>query len=121
MSSNVIEKTEIEEAVRRWKRLRIATIAALLAHLVAGLFMLFVLRQGLETAVSFSERLIFLTSHKELWIAGWLSWIVAAISIFFFYYSFAEAHKVDSAHRRIVEQDGRVKYLRHSKKKTSMS
>jgi hypothetical protein len=78
--------------VNYWRRLRTAAYIALATHFVAGLAMVFVLRQGLDTA-DFGSRITFLTGSRYLWIAGWLCWNLASLSILYFYTSFVDAHK----------------------------
>jgi len=71
---------------------RAATIAFVL-HLVAGLAMAIVLRNGLETNPNMQDRLDFLVSHRALWTMGWLTWTAAAIAILYFYMVFASTHR----------------------------
>jgi len=80
-----------EKSASLWKRLYVASVIAALVHLIAGLCMVTILRYGLDTA-DFADRLIFLTQHNSLWIMGWLTWNVAAVSILYFYFCFAQAH-----------------------------
>lgn len=75
-----------------WRRLCIASVIAIVVHLVAGLCMATILRQGLDTTAEFAYRLSFLTENRSLWITGWLSWNIAALSILYFYFCFAEAY-----------------------------
>jgi hypothetical protein len=78
------------------KRLRRAAILAFFAHLIAGLSMALVLRHGLETTPDLQQRLSFLINHRALWTFGWLAWTVAAITILYFYFAFAEVHRHSS-------------------------
>jgi hypothetical protein len=75
-----------------WKALKRAAFTAIVTHLIGGISMLLILRQGLETNSDLTNRLHFLTEHKALWIAGWLPWSAAALSILYFYACFARAH-----------------------------
>ena len=72
--------------------LRRAAAIAFCIHLIAGLSMLFVLRQGLETTSELRDRLSFLIHHRTLWTLGWLSWTLAALAILYFYFIFADVH-----------------------------
>ena len=78
---------------RTWLQLRFAASLALVSHLIAGLAMALVLRHGLETNPSFPERLGFLANHTALWVAAWLTWNVAALSILYFYFSFSRMYE----------------------------
>jgi hypothetical protein len=73
-------------------RLRLAALIALVIHLLAGASMALILSRGLETNSDFHERLAFLTNHRGLWTAGWLTWTAAAFAILYFYAVFVEAH-----------------------------
>jgi len=75
-----------------WRRLSRAAFLALTLHLVAGLAMAFMLRRGLETNADLQDRLRFLAEHAGLWRAAWLTWILAALSIMYFYAAFARTH-----------------------------
>jgi hypothetical protein len=81
-----------ESASLAWRRLSRAAIVSLIVHLAAGIAMLVVLRHGLETNPNLDDRLRFLTEHKAWWIAAWLVWNAAALSILYFFVSFASAH-----------------------------
>jgi hypothetical protein len=74
--------------------LRRAGILAFMLHLVAGACMALILRHGLETNPDLHARLDFVVSHRILWRFGWLSWTAAALSILYFYDSFASAHQL---------------------------
>ncbi|HEY9773432.1 MAG TPA: hypothetical protein V6C81_06445 [Planktothrix sp.] len=54
--------------------------------------MLFVLRQGLDTAGSVHDRLLFLTEHRWLWTCGWVPWNIAALAILYLVQTMASAH-----------------------------
>ena len=73
-------------------RLSRAALLALGCHLVAGLSMALILRHGLETNSDLKSRLEFVAERRNLWIAGWFTWNVAAASIVYFYHSFHVAH-----------------------------
>jgi hypothetical protein len=77
---------------RAWLRLSRAARLAFAVHLVAGLAMALILRQGLETNADLTDRLRFVAEHRLWWTAGWLSWTVAAVTILNFYARFAAAH-----------------------------
>jgi hypothetical protein len=77
-------------------KLRRAALIAFSTHLIAGLSMALVLRRGLETTPVLRERLSFLVNYGTLWVLGWLTWTAAAISILYFYLSFAATHKRQS-------------------------
>ena len=76
----------------RWARLRVAARVALATHLLAGLAMATILRQGLETNPVLGDRVRFIADHVVLWRLAWLSWSVAAVSILYFFASFVSAH-----------------------------
>jgi hypothetical protein len=76
--------------------LRRAAVIAFCAHLIAGLSMALVLRRGLETTPVLQERFSFLVNYGTFWILGWLAWTAAAISILYFYLSFAATHERQS-------------------------
>lgn len=76
-----------------WKTLRNSSLITIVTHFVGGISMLLILRHGLETNTDFNDRLRFLVDHKALWIAGWIPWSIAALSILYFYGNFANAHK----------------------------
>jgi predicted DCC family thiol-disulfide oxidoreductase YuxK len=88
--------------LNRWRRLSRATFIALALHLVAGLAMALVLARGLETNADILERLRFLAEHAGAWRAAWLTWNVAALSIIYFYASFARAHDENGAPMRVA-------------------
>jgi hypothetical protein len=73
-------------------RLRQAALLAFFLHLLAGIGMVVILRQGLDTNPDFQDRLTFLINHRWLWTVAWLSWSLAALAILNFYMSFAAAH-----------------------------
>src|SRR5215831_6388673 len=72
--------------------LRKAALLAFLLHLLAGISMAVVLRQGLDTNADFQDRLTFLINSRWLWTVAWLSWSLAALAILNFYMSFAAVH-----------------------------
>lgn len=78
-----------------WWQLKLASWIAFGTHLLAGLVMAVVLRQGLETNPDLAGRLAFLVERKNLWLGGWLVWNMAALSILFFYFALARAHMTD--------------------------
>jgi hypothetical protein len=78
------------------KPLQRAAWIAFIAHLIAGFAMAVVLRRGLETTPDLHERMAFIVNHRAWWTMSWLTWGAAAIAIFYFYMTFAEAHKLPS-------------------------
>jgi hypothetical protein len=76
--------------------LRRAGLVAFCTHLLAGISMALILENGLETTPDIQDRFAFLVNHRALWTAGWLSWTAAAISILYFYLTFASVHRVRS-------------------------
>ena len=80
-----------------WSRLRTAAWVAFGLHLAAALALAIVIRLGLETSPDLARRLRFLSDHTTLWIGGWLIWNAAALSILYFYVTFAAAHVADGA------------------------
>ena len=81
-------------------RLRRAAWIALVVHLAAGIAMAWVLRHGLETNPSLSDRLRFLVDRRSAWTAGWLTWTAASISILYFFISISWAHQADGRTHR---------------------
>ncbi len=79
---------------RAWRRLGIAALASLLAHLVAGLAMAAILGRGLETQPDLAERLTFIANQRWLWIGGWLTWNAAALSVLYYYAAFSWLHRL---------------------------
>src|SRR5438093_13736905 len=73
-------------------RLRRAAILAFVIHLISGAGMAIVLSHGLETNSDFISRLNFIVNHRVAWTLGWLAWTAAALSILYFYNSYASAH-----------------------------
>jgi hypothetical protein len=70
-------------------RLRRAALFALALHLIAGVLMALVLRQGLETNPDLHDRMTFIVSHRVIWSFAWFSWTASALAILYFYISFA--------------------------------
>lgn len=64
--------------------------------------MAIILRQGLDTA-QLPDRLSFLVEHRFLWLAGWLTWNLAAIAILVFYFCFAQAHEENSKYDWLLQ------------------
>jgi len=88
---------QVDKTVNPWSRLRHAALLALICHFIAGLSMALILRTGLETNADLPSRLAFLSGHSLLWMAGWVPWNFAALSILYFYYSFYAAHSRSNA------------------------
>ena len=61
-----------------------------------------ILRQGLETNSDLPDRLRFLAEHPGTWRAAWLTWSLAALSILYFYATFARAHSEGGAPMRVA-------------------
>ena len=89
--------TGVRSAQNPWFRLRIAAWLAFAVHVAAALAMAVVIRLGLETSPDLARRLRYLSDDTALWIGGWLIWNAAALSILYFYVSFAVAHVADGA------------------------
>lgn len=81
----------------RWRRLRVAAWLGFVTHILAGLAMLTVLRNGLETNPVFLERAKYIADHVVLWRLAWFSWSIAAVAILYFFASFVWAHGVSLA------------------------
>jgi hypothetical protein len=86
-----------------WRQLQIAAWLAFAMHLAAALAMVLVIRHGLETSPELIRRLRFLSDHTAQWVGGWLIWNAAALSILYFYVSFAAAHAADGAARAALK------------------
>ena len=81
-----------------WQRLSGAAWLALATHFAAGVSTLFILQPGLETNDDLASRLRYVAEQKALWIAGWLVWNGAALSILYFFASLSTAlRRHDSA------------------------
>lgn len=72
------------DSARAWRRASIAAWAALAAHLLAGLALLVLLRDGLDTNPDAASRLAYIAEHRAAWIGGWLTWHAASLSIVVF-------------------------------------
>ena len=70
----------------RWRRLRVAAWVGLVTHILAGLAMLTVLRNGLETNPVFLERAKYIADHVGLWRLAWFSWTLIVIPVIYFLY-----------------------------------
>jgi len=66
-------------------QLRIASVLALVLHLIAGVGMALILAKGLGTNTDVEARLNFLVQHRTAWTFAWLTWTAAAVSILYFY------------------------------------
>lgn len=62
---------------------QVAWLAAV-THVVAAVAMLAFLRRGLPGFPE-DERLAYIATHRAAWIAGWLLWQIAAVSVVAFY------------------------------------
>ena len=76
------------------KKLQQSAVIAFSVHLIAGIAMALILRNGLETTPELQVRLRFIAEHAALWTLGWLTWTAAAIAILYFYLVFASTHQV---------------------------
>lgn len=70
---------------------------ALVVHLLAGITMALILRHGLASGADIHTRLAFINSERPLWIAGWIPWNLAAVTILWLCFCFSEAHKQEVA------------------------
>ena len=93
----MITNCAAERGGDRWRRLSLAAWLAMATHLAAGLATAFILKPGLETNPDLSDRLRYIVENELLWIAGWLVWNVAALSILYFYACFVAAHDAGKA------------------------
>lgn len=75
------------------RRLGRAALLSLGVHLVAGAALAFVLWRGLGTNPDLSDRVRFVDEQRWLWRAGWACWNAAALSVLYFFWSFAAAHR----------------------------
>jgi len=75
----------------RWLALRRAAWLSAAVHLIAGLAMLLVLGEGLESNEDHAARLRFLVEERAIWTAGWLVWHAAALSMLWFALCFDRA------------------------------
>ncbi|MCL4199118.1 MAG: hypothetical protein KJZ69_16640 [Phycisphaerales bacterium] len=82
------------DSARAWRRASIAAWAALAAHLLAGLALLVVLRDGLDTNPDAASRLAYIAEHRAAWIGGWLTWHAASLSIVVFIVLIAAAARM---------------------------
>ncbi|MCZ6688737.1 MAG: hypothetical protein O7H41_03945 [Planctomycetota bacterium] len=80
-------------------RLRLAAWIALGTHFIAGAAMAILLRPGLETEPDLASRMEYVTEHGAAWVGGWLCWTVAALSIIYFYTTFALAYRSEGGIR----------------------
>ena len=91
-------ETQLVEQLRAaLSRLRLAAAIAVLAHLIAGVTMVVILRNGLQTNPDLISRLRYLTDHNMLWVGSWLTWHLAALSMLSFCLCFNRAHEARGA------------------------
>ena len=81
------------------RRLHNACWLAVVVHVLAGLAMAFVLRQGLESNTDLPARLHFLVQDTLWWSLAWLTWHLAALTIIWYFLCFALAHQKDATSR----------------------
>lgn len=67
-----------------WRTVEIAAWVAVATHLLAGLALLLLLRDGLDTNPDTAARLAYIAAHRAAWIGGWLTWHSASLSIVVF-------------------------------------
>ena len=77
----------------RWRRLSNAATLAAGTHALAGLSMALVLRLGLDTQADIEARLRFVDGQRALWVAGWVPWNLAALSMVWLCLCFWRAHE----------------------------
>jgi hypothetical protein len=92
---NIPSSASSDEIRKAWRGLGHAAWLCLIIHLLAGIAMAVILRQGLATNPDFIARLEFVSSNKTLWISAWATWNAAAMAILYFYASFVHAHGLD--------------------------
>ena len=68
---------------------------AFAAHLIAGLAMAMILREGLESNPDVTARLRFVSVQRVWWTVAWLTWTLAAATILAFYARFAAVHRIE--------------------------
>lgn len=81
----------------RQHRLRNAALITLAIHAAAGIAMLFILKRGLATNPDLVDRMNFIAKETLTWRSAWLTWNIAAASIFYFFMRMAQAHALDRA------------------------
>lgn len=67
-----------------WRRISVAAWVALATHLLAGMALVILLRDGLDTNPDVASRLAYIAGHRAAWIGGWLAWHAASLSIVIF-------------------------------------
>lgn len=72
------------ETKSAWRRAERAAWIAIITHLLAGLALLLLLRDGLDTNPDIASRLTYIAQHRLAWIGGWLTWHAASLSIVIF-------------------------------------
>lgn len=82
------------------RRLSISAWIAFAIHLIANGTMALILRNGLAVNPDLHSRIEFVASQRSLWVAAWLPWTAASLSIFAVIVCFRQAHKnqVQSPH-----------------------
>ncbi len=83
----------LNEDGRVWAQLRFAAWLSIAVHGIAGLAMALILQHGLMSNSDVLQRLRFITENSGWWIGAWLTWNAAALSILYFYVTFARAHR----------------------------
>jgi hypothetical protein len=79
-----------------WRsRLSIAAWVGFAIHLIANGTMALILRNGLAVNPDVHSRIEFIASHRALWLAAWLPWTAASLSIFAVIVCFRQAHKTE--------------------------
>ncbi len=75
------------------RRLSISAWIAFAIHLIANGTMALILRNGLAVNPDLHSRIEFVASQRRLWVAAWLPWTAASLSIFAVIVCFRQAHK----------------------------
>jgi hypothetical protein len=88
---------------KAWLSVRSTALIALFVHFLAGVLMAVILSQGLETNPSLKGRLHFLKNYEAFWIIGWLSWMLASLTLWVFLLNLSRAHEMcDSVETRFL-------------------
>jgi hypothetical protein len=71
-------------SITNWLK-RTAPYLCAATHIVAGAGTLVLLRGGSEAVADVGQRIAYLSQHPERWRAGWVLWMLAALSLAGFY------------------------------------
>ncbi len=80
-----VSPAKTNSAAKPWRQLEVSAWIALALHALAGLALLALLRDGLDTNPDPAARLRYVQDHSAAWMFGWLSWHAASISIVVFF------------------------------------